>query len=203
MKTLLLAILVMALFTNTKSQPIKTDISKFNISLSKGGTYNFDKNIFTQDKPLAASLSSFSVDLTSLDVGYFITKNHEIGIGIGMNSFTEPDSFITIIGIDAVNNDTTFSYHPGHKYVSLTWMCLYYNFHFLNDYKIGIKIGVTKPVFSNFDFNTYLCYSVGRYYRITNNFLVDLSINYSNRSNNLKSFKSHQLSLSLGFNLRI
>ncbi|HMQ70039.1 MAG TPA: hypothetical protein PKA90_13640 [Ignavibacteria bacterium] len=176
----------------------------FKFSVSKGITYNFNNLIFEREEPLSSVASQYSVDLTDIEIGYFIFENHEIGLSIGTNLFTQPESnFKTSYQIET-NGDTVFTNTSGYKYVDLTWISLYYNFHFLKNYKAGFKIGNLKPTNSNYDYYNYFSLMVGKNYKITNNFLVDIDFIVSSRSI-LKQleFKSWQINLCFGVNLYI
>lgn len=194
-------ILLLLTVSNSHSQTDNANNFKFKLSLSKGLSFNTDHNIFEKGKTLDASLSRFNVDLTNLEFGYYISKSHELGVSFGKNSFTIPDNFVAVMKYE--NTDTIFFYSPGYKYVNMTWIALYYNFHFENTYKVGVKFGQLKPNFLENNFKNYLSLSVGKYYRVTNNFLIDATINFTNRNRSFKYFKSNQLNLSLGFNLKI
>jgi hypothetical protein len=186
---------------NAQSKSGKSFSSKFKISLSQGLSYNFDKKIFRSDTTIGTSASKFTVEMTSFELGFFISRYHEIGLSIGKNTFTTPSDYVSVIVFE--DKDTTKFSFTGNKYIDLTWFAVYYNFHFLNSYKAGIKIGDLKPMTLYDEKNIYLYLSVGKFYKVTENFLIDLTFGYSNRSRNFKSFESNQLNLSLGFNLRL
>lgn len=176
---------------------------RFKISLVKGITYNFDNDIRNYDYPISSSVSSFNVDLTEMEIGYFIAESHEIGVTVGKNSFTEPENFVVYYSVEP-NNDTIFMYAPRYKYVEMTWISLYYNFHFLNEYKAGLKLGRVYPTSASYEYFGYFSLMAGKSYKVTDNFFVDVNLNYSNRNRiNKLTFKSHQLSLTMAFNLRI
>ena len=153
--------------------------SGFRISLSEGVTFN--------------------LDITNFEIGYFISNHNEFGISIGKNSFTSPENFITSAQI--LKNDTTYLYSSGYKYANLIWYALYYNYHFNNTFKLGLKLGELRP--DDRDYKIYLSLSVGKYYKITDNFLIDITFSFTNRNNDFKYFKSNQLNLTLGLNLKI
>ena len=196
----LILIVLFLLNVNILYSQTKNSInSGFRISLSEGVTYNFDKNIYGEGKTLAPVASSFNLDITNFDIGYFISNHNEFGISIGKNSFTSPENFITSAQI--LKNDTTYLYSSGYKYVNLTWFALYYNYHFNNTFKLGLKLGELRP--DDRDYKIYLSLSVGKYYKITDNFLIDITFSFTNRNKAFKYFESNQLKLTLGLNLNI
>ncbi len=202
MKPTLISIAFLTLLNLGYSQSKTSGDYKFRISLNKAITYSFDDNLKSKDNIIDPGVSSFNVELTEIEIGYFITKHHEAGLSIGKNNFTEPGDFISYIFYDT-NGDTVYNYGQGYSYINLTWFSVFYNFHFLNDYKAGIKLGEIKPVSLEGNLNGYLSLSIGKFYRVTDNFLIDLTMSYSARTDQLKSLKSNQLNLNLGFNLRI
>ena len=198
MKNKTVIIILYFMVNNCLSQTGEANDQKFILSISKGLTYNTDNVIFEKGEPLALSISNFNLNLTTLEFGYFITRQHEVGIGFGQNLFTVSDTFLT--GMQYDNVDTTFSYSSGYKFVNMNWFSIYYNFHFQNTYKAGIKLGGLKPDFTE---RIYLSLSLGKYYKVSDNFLVDITLSYTSRNNSFKYFKSNQLNLSFGLNLKI
>ncbi len=178
--------------------------SKFKFSVSKGITYNFDGKIFLENKPLDVNVSQYNVDLTNFEIGYFISNNHEVGLSVGSNSFTKPESnFKTLYYIENTG-DTIYQYSSGYKYVKLTWISIYYNFHFLDEFHAGIKFGEVSPTFEEYYYYNYFSFMIGKYYKVTDNFLADVGLNLSSASKLTQlKFNSWQLSLYLGVNLLI
>ncbi|MBK6773139.1 MAG: hypothetical protein IPH77_12750 [Ignavibacteria bacterium] len=197
-------ILLVLLFLNATiiySQSKNPINSGFRISLSEGVTFNLDKNIHVRGKTLDVRESNFNIDLTNFEIGYYISNHNEIGLSIGKNSFTYPEDFTR--GSSVSNDDTTYFIENGYKYVNMTWLALYYNYHFQNSFKAGLKLGGLSPTFPENDYQMYLNLSIGKFYKITDNFLIDITISFTNRNNDFKYFKSNQLNLTLGLNLKI
>lgn len=183
------------------SQSDKSFNSGFKISLSEGITFNLDENIHDDGKTFDPKVSNFTVELTNFEIGYFLSNHSEIGLSIGKNSFTNPDDYKrTYIGL---YSDTIFSIEPGYKYGSKTWFALYYNYHFQNYFKAGIKLGGLSPAIPEDDYLMYLSLSVGKFFKVTDNFLIDFTFSFTNRNNDFEYFKSNQLNLTMGFNLKI
>ena len=198
------ALCVIIIFISYNVSNCRSDtFPRFKISVAKGITYNFDDKIRIYDYPRSSSVSSFNVDLTEMEIGFFISKSHEIGVSVGKNFFTEPFKYVSTYSVEP-NSDTIFMFADGHKYVDMTWISLYYNFHFLNEFKAGLKLGSVRPNSASYDYSGYLTLTAGKSYKVTDNFFVDVNLNYSNRNRiNKLTFKSHQLSLTMAFNLRI
>lgn len=90
------ALCVIIIFISYNVSNCRSDtFPRFKISVAKGITYNFDDNIRSYDYPISPSVSSFNVDMTEMEIGYFFSKSHEIGVSAGKNSFTEPENFVT------------------------------------------------------------------------------------------------------------
>ena len=198
----LILIVLFLLNVNILYSQTKNSInSGFRISLSEGVTYNLDNNIHLRGTTLDVRESNFKIDLTNFEFGYFISDHNEIGLSIGKNSFTYPEDFKS--GSSVSNDDTTYFIENGYKYVNMTWLALYYNYHFQNSFKAGLKLGGLSPTFPENDYQIYLSLSVGKYYKITDNFLIDITFSFTNRNNDFKYFESNQLNLTLGLNLNI
>ncbi|MBS1550541.1 MAG: hypothetical protein JST15_00550 [Bacteroidetes bacterium] len=195
-------ILLVLLFLNATiiySQSKNPINSGFRISLSEGVTFNLDKNIYGEGKTLVPVASSFNLDITNFEIGYFISNHNEIELSIGKNSFTSPDNFITSSQI--IKYDTTYFYSSGYKYTNLTWVALYYKYHFHNTFIVGLKLGELRP--DDNDYKIYLSLSVGKFYKITDILLIDITFSFTNRNKDFKYFESNQLNLTLGLNLKI